>query len=151
MVRPRVVTDLQVWMIETGRNDVSLPAELTAKVDEPNQEISERTVARWRKGLTSPRSPQFVALLSELSGGRVTANNFTHNRPNKRATNNSREVEQSGPESEDTAAREVPPAIFGLADVAAALLVSSCSDGVILEEIRRVFEQLLDNRLAGRI
>jgi hypothetical protein len=49
MGRPRVVTDLQVWMIETGRNDVSLAVELTAKVNEPNQEISERTVARWRK------------------------------------------------------------------------------------------------------
>jgi hypothetical protein len=134
-------------MLETGRNDIGLAAELSAKL---NQQISERSVGRWRKGLSLPRSPQSVVLLSELSGGRVTANSFTHERSTGCATIDSGEVEQAGSESETAPFREVPPAITGLADVAAALLAGSSSDGVTLEEIRRVFESLLDSRLAGR-
>jgi hypothetical protein len=82
MPHPRPVTDMQVWMIETGRTDTSLAAELTAKVKEPPYKamripaVSGRTVARWRKGLVLPRYPQHVAILSILSGNRVTANCF---------------------------------------------------------------------------
>jgi hypothetical protein len=74
--------DLQIWMLETGRTDVSLAAELSAKLQDPsygtlsNRQINERTVGRWRSGLMVPRHPQHIALLTELSGGRVTANSF---------------------------------------------------------------------------
>jgi hypothetical protein len=79
MAKPRTVTDMQIWMLETGRTDVSLAAELTAKLQGPgysSREINARTIARWRKGLMLPRYPQHLALLTELSGGRVTANSF---------------------------------------------------------------------------
>jgi len=90
MAKPRVVTDLQIWMLATGRTDVSLAAELTAKLRDPaydamrNREINQRTVARWRKGLQLPRTAQHFALLTQLSGGRVTADSFV-----KAMTNNS--------------------------------------------------------------
>jgi hypothetical protein len=89
MAKPRVVTDMQIWMLETGRTDVSLAAELTAKLRDPayaalrNREVNERTVARWRKGLALPRYPQQFALLTQLSGGRVTANSFVEAMTNK--------------------------------------------------------------------
>jgi hypothetical protein len=78
MAKPRTVTDMQIWMLETGRTDVSLAAELTAKLRGPSysREIAARTVARWRKGLMLPRYPRHLAALTELSGGRVTANSF---------------------------------------------------------------------------
>jgi hypothetical protein len=82
MAKPRTVTDMQIWMLETGRTDVSLAAELTAKLQGLDystlrrREIFARTVARWRKGLMLPRYPQHLAVLIELSGGRVTANSF---------------------------------------------------------------------------
>jgi len=82
MAKPRVVTDMQIWMLETGRTDVSLAAELTARFRNPAyagmriKEVNERTVARWRKGLQLPRYPQQFALLTELSAGRVTADSF---------------------------------------------------------------------------
>jgi excisionase family DNA binding protein len=82
MAKPRTVTDMQIWMLETGRTDVSLAAELTAKLQGPgysmlrSREIAARTVARWRKGLMLPRYPLHLAVLTELSGGRVTANSF---------------------------------------------------------------------------
>ena len=74
MARPRVVTELQIWMLETGRTDNSVAAELSAKVQkEGHKEITARQVGRWRKGLALPRYPRFVALLTEISKGRVTA------------------------------------------------------------------------------
>lgn len=82
MAKPQTVTDMQIWMLETGRTDVGLAAELTAKLHGPgysalrSREIGARTVARWRKGLMLPRYPQHLAVLTELSGGRVTANSF---------------------------------------------------------------------------
>jgi hypothetical protein len=80
MARPRVVTDLQIWMLETGRTDNSLAAELGAKLqEEGHKEITARRVGRWRKGLALPRY-RFLALLTELSGGRVTANGFVEAR-----------------------------------------------------------------------
>jgi hypothetical protein len=81
MAKPRVVTDLQVWMLETGRTDRSLAAEMTARLSlEAHKTINERQVARWRKGLALPRYPQFMALLTELSRGRVTADSFVEAR-----------------------------------------------------------------------
>jgi hypothetical protein len=77
MARPRVVTAMQVWMLETGRTDRSLAGELSARLAaKGNKAINERQVARWRKGLALPRYPVFVALLTELSQGRVTADSF---------------------------------------------------------------------------
>jgi hypothetical protein len=82
MAKPRTVTDMQIWMLETGRTDVSLAAEITAKLQSADygklrsKEIGARTIARWRKGLMLPRYPQHLAILAELSGGRVTANSF---------------------------------------------------------------------------
>jgi hypothetical protein len=171
MARPRFVTELQVWMIETGRDDTSLAAELSDKLKE---DINARTVARWRKGYSSPRDTRHVLSLSELSGGRVTVDSLARaNSPEEAAlhrltlqtaknylnraielgagsaANNSGDVE-SGADRANSVVREVPPAIIGLADVAAALLVSSSSDEVTLEEMRRIFERLLDSRLAGR-
>jgi hypothetical protein len=79
MAKPRVVTELQVWMLETGRTDVSWAREINARL--PNdRNITERTVARWRKGLQLPRYPELVALLTRLSEGRVTANCFISER-----------------------------------------------------------------------
>jgi hypothetical protein len=86
MAKPRVVTDMQIWMLETGRTDVSLAAEISAKLQDPNcsalriREITARTVARWRKGLMLPRYPQLLALLTDISRGRVTANSFVEAR-----------------------------------------------------------------------
>jgi hypothetical protein len=72
---------LQIWMLETGRTDNSLAAELGAKVQvEGHKEITARQVGRWRKGLALSRYPRFVALLTELSRGRVTANSFVEAR-----------------------------------------------------------------------
>ncbi len=87
MPRPRPITDMQVWMIETGRTDSSLAAELSARVKRPPYKdlripaVLNRTVARWRKGLVAPRYPQHVAILAELSGNRVTANHFAQTQP----------------------------------------------------------------------
>jgi hypothetical protein len=75
MARPRVVTELQVWMLETGRTDVSLAREINALLPD-DRRTTERSVARWRKGLALPRYPEFVAFLTKLSEGRVTADCF---------------------------------------------------------------------------
>lgn len=86
MAKPRTVTDMQIWMLESGRTDVSLAAELTAKLQGSSytaphsRDITARTVGRWRKGLMLPRYPQHLAVLTELSGGRVTANSFVEAR-----------------------------------------------------------------------
>jgi hypothetical protein len=82
MAKPQVVTELQVWMLETGRTDVSLAREMSALL---GRDIMERTVGRWRKGLQLPRYPELVALLTKLSGGRVTADCFINGRLNEMA------------------------------------------------------------------
>jgi hypothetical protein len=80
MAKPQIVTELQVWMLQTGRTDVSLASEMNAKLD---RNVSERAVGRWRKGLTLPRYPELVALLTKLSEGRVTADCFISDRMNE--------------------------------------------------------------------
>jgi hypothetical protein len=83
MAKPRAITDMQVWMIETGRTDSSLAVELADKLrNDPRyrfarkMKVTDRTVGRWRKGLFAPRLPEHLAILSELSGGRITAQTF---------------------------------------------------------------------------
>jgi hypothetical protein len=78
MARPYTVTALQIWMLETGRTDVSLAEELS-DTPEVGKSISSRQVARWRKGLSMPR-PYHVAALTKLSEGRVDANTFAEAR-----------------------------------------------------------------------
>lgn len=73
MARPHNVTALLRWMVETGRNDTKLAKEISLLM--PDKTVTARQVARWRKGLFVPR-PYYVALLTELSGGRVTADSF---------------------------------------------------------------------------
>jgi hypothetical protein len=74
--------DLQIWMMETKRTDVSLAVEITGRLSAPmystlrSRQIGARTIARWRKGLLIPRHPQHFAVLTEISNGRVTANSF---------------------------------------------------------------------------
>ncbi len=82
MAKPRIVTELQVWMLQTGRTDVSLASEMNAKLPR-GRNITERAVGRWRKGLTLPRYPELVALLTKLSEGRVTADCFIRARMNE--------------------------------------------------------------------
>lgn len=79
MAKPRVVTDLQVWMIETGRTDGDLARELNIRVPvvgTKKTDITERQIGRWRKGLALPRYAEYLAALTEISKGRVTANSF---------------------------------------------------------------------------
>lgn len=72
-MKARVVTKLQIWMIETGRTDIGLAGEINAAL--PGAQIHPRTVGRWRKGLSSPRAPALRALM-EMSAGIVDANSF---------------------------------------------------------------------------
>lgn len=107
MAKPRLVTELQVWMLETGRTDVSLAKEMSALL---GRNIDERTVGRWRKGLQLPRYPELVALLTKLSGGRVTADCFINDRLNEMAHSaNGRQLYMletcSGEHPKDTARR----------------------------------------------
>jgi hypothetical protein len=84
MATPQVVTDMQIWMLETGRTDISLAAELSARLQkEGHRETNARQVARWRRALALPRYPRFFALLTELSKGRVTADGFVGARTRK--------------------------------------------------------------------
>jgi hypothetical protein len=78
MAKPRVVTDLRVWMIETGRTDGDVAREISAKV--PDKPITDRQVGRWRKGLAVPRYPEHLAELEKLSNRRVTASSFVQAR-----------------------------------------------------------------------
>jgi hypothetical protein len=74
-------------MIETGRTDAGLAAELAGKLQNdpryrfaPKMKITDRSVGRWRKGLFAPRLPEHLTILAELSGGRVTAQTFVETR-----------------------------------------------------------------------
>jgi hypothetical protein len=83
VAKPRVVTDLQVWMIETGRTDGDLARELTVKVPmvgTKKKNITERQIGKWRKGLSMPRYPEHIAALTDISNGRVTAQSFVEAR-----------------------------------------------------------------------
>lgn len=70
---PPFVSDLQIWMIATRRTDISLAAELS---EELSCKVYARTVARWRKGKSWPRSRLVLAALAELSGGKVALQPF---------------------------------------------------------------------------
>lgn len=77
MVKPRVVTDLQLWMIATGKTDVSLAREINKFLgDRLDRQINERHVARWRRGIMLPRHREIYGALESLSEGKVTANSF---------------------------------------------------------------------------
>ena len=73
MAKPRVVTALQIWMLETGRTDTSLAKEISAL--HPDKPITDRQVARWRKGSFTPRA-FYMGVLKQITGGRVDANSF---------------------------------------------------------------------------
>lgn len=77
MARPQVVTDMQIWMLQTGRNDVRLAQEMNEKLAGVRA-INERHIARWRKGLALPRYRELYAALEDISGGRVTLASFVH-------------------------------------------------------------------------
>jgi hypothetical protein len=72
-MKPRRVTALQLWMIENGRTDTALAAEINERL--PEAKIHPRTVGRWRKGLSAPR-PAALRALMDMSGGKVDANSF---------------------------------------------------------------------------
>lgn len=73
MAKPKAVTEMLKWMMETGRNDIELARELTERV--PGRSISARQVFRWKRGLSYPR-PAYALELEKLSGGRVNAQTF---------------------------------------------------------------------------
>jgi hypothetical protein len=73
-MKPRRVTALQHWMLETGRTDIALSIEINGLRGE-NKSVNARQIARWRKGLAQPR-PWASRLLAELSEGKVDANSF---------------------------------------------------------------------------
>ena len=166
MARPRIVTDLQVWMIETGRSDSSLAAELTARLrDLPSKNmrntgktVTDRTVARWRKGLFVPRYPQHLAILADLSGGRVTANSFAEARLREHFGESikSSELEKLDGEAAAVASRlheqlrgvRGAVAVVALADVTASILATRNSGGDF-DQDRLDFERLLSSRLDG--
>lgn len=76
MAKPRVVTVLQIWMLEQGLTDISLADKVSEKVQpHGHKPVTGRQVGRWRKGLVQPR-PYYIAALTELSGGRVDGNSF---------------------------------------------------------------------------
>jgi hypothetical protein len=72
----------RVLLVDLGGEQIADDTEITAMLQDPAysslpiRAITSRTVFRWRKGLTLPRNPQLVAMLTELSGGRVTADSF---------------------------------------------------------------------------
>jgi hypothetical protein len=155
MAKPRAITDMQVWMIETGRTDSSLAAELADKLqNDPRyrfarkMKITDRSVGRWRKGLFAPRLPEHLAILSELSGGRITAQTFA-------------EAPQMGPNYYDSLTmhvtsrvleqlRGVPGriAVTALADAVASVLGTRA--GASTEDMRLNFSdflRLLEDRM----
>jgi hypothetical protein len=75
MAKPKVVTDLQIWMLQTDRSDVKLAGEIN-KLLAGTREINERHVSRWRKGLALPRYPEIYKALETITGGEITANSF---------------------------------------------------------------------------
>lgn len=74
-MKPRRVTALQHWMLETGRTDIALSHEINGLRGELGRTVNARQVARWRKGLAQPR-PWASKALAEISGGKVDANSF---------------------------------------------------------------------------
>lgn len=72
MAKPVVVTEMQLWMLESGLRDPDVAERLTVQM---GKSISARQVFRWRKGLSYPR-PGHVKALEKLSNGRVNANTF---------------------------------------------------------------------------
>lgn len=77
MARPKVVTDLQIWMLRTDRTDIKLANEINELLV-GKRTINERHVARWRKGLALPRYPEIYKALQALSEGKVTADSFVN-------------------------------------------------------------------------
>jgi len=75
MAKPRVVTEMFRWMVETGRNDIELAAELTTRLKDQGKSISPRQVFRWKHGLSYPR-PAMALALEEISKGRINARTF---------------------------------------------------------------------------
>jgi transcriptional regulator with XRE-family HTH domain len=66
--------ELTAWMAEAGLTSGQLAEKL---------KVTENTVARWRGGWRRPRDADLVAL-REVSGGKVTANDF-YMRPKRQA------------------------------------------------------------------
>lgn len=75
MAKPKVVTDMQVWMLKTDRTDVKLAKEINELLA-GKRVVNERHVARWRRGLALPRYQELYKALETLSEGKVTANSF---------------------------------------------------------------------------
>jgi hypothetical protein len=73
-MKPRRVTALQHWMLETGRTDIALSHEING-LRSGNKAVNARQIARWRKGLAQPR-PWALKLLATMSDGKVDANSF---------------------------------------------------------------------------
>lgn len=73
MAKPKVVTEMLKWMMETGRSDNDLAAELTERLKD--RSISARQVFRWKRGLSYPR-PAYAVELEKLSNGRINAQTF---------------------------------------------------------------------------
>lgn len=73
-MKPRRVTALQHWMLETGRTDIALSHEINSLRGE-NKTVNARQIARWRKGEAQPR-PWALRVLADVSGGKVDANSF---------------------------------------------------------------------------
>jgi hypothetical protein len=74
-MKPRRVTALQTWMLETGRTDRALANEINMMAGDTGRVINARQVARWRKGEQQPR-PWATKLLTDMSGGKVDGNSF---------------------------------------------------------------------------
>lgn len=72
--KPKVVTEMLAWMMETGRNDIELAKEINEKLGEEHS-ISARQVFRWKRGLSYPR-PVYAVALEKISGGRINALTF---------------------------------------------------------------------------
>jgi hypothetical protein len=160
MAHPRALTALQVWMIETGRTDSGLAAELADKLqNDPRyrtrkMKITDRSVGRWRKGLFAPRLPEHLAILSELSGGRVTAQSFAEARREHTGPNMTlAELERFDSKAAHVASRVLEQlrgvpggvAVFALADAVASVL--GTRPGASPEDMRLYFLRLLEDRM----
>jgi hypothetical protein len=71
----RVVTDLQIWMLETRRRDIDLAKEINELIGDVKA-TNARTVGRWRKGESWPRQFSLLHALEKLSEGKIDANSF---------------------------------------------------------------------------
>lgn len=161
MARPRALTALQVWMIETGRTDSGLAAELADKLqNDPRyrfarkMKITDRSVGRWRKGLFAPRLPEHLAILSELSGGRITAQSFAEARREHMGPNTTpAELERHDSKAAHVASRVLEQlrgvpggvAVSALAEAVASVL--GTRPGASPEDMRLYFLHLLEDRM----